>query len=170
VFKYYQKRKNASGYIQDLKVYECEDCTDCPLKNGCTKAKGNRRVYWNTIYEEMKAKVKAALDDEQKAALYAKRKVDVESVFGNIKGNLSFKRFLLRGLKKVQTEFGIVAIAHNLVKLAGIRIANITNKEKKRMRKLVVFSIRSFVRNFLDNPVFFIRKLLLNSKKKTSRI
>src|SRR5690606_37880697 len=96
------------------------------------------------------------LDDEQKAALYAKRKVDVESVFGNIKGNLSFKRFLLRGLKKVQTEFGIVAIAHNLVKLAGIRLANFTNKEKKRIGKLVVFSIRSFFRDFLDNPFLLI--------------
>ena len=49
-------------------------------------------------FEEMKAKVNLALDDERKAALYAKRKVDVESVFGNIKDNLVFTRFLLRGL------------------------------------------------------------------------
>ncbi|MCU9599760.1 transposase [Pallidibacillus thermolactis] len=43
------------------------------MKSLCTKSKGNRKVYWNPIYEEIKAKTKAALDDEQKATLYAKR-------------------------------------------------------------------------------------------------
>lgn len=119
LFKRYSKRKNKSGYEQDFKIYECEDCTDCPLKSLCTKSKGNRQIYWNPIYEEMKAKAKAALDDEQKATLYGKRKVDVESAFGNIKGNLWFTRFLLRGIEKVETEFGIVAMAHNFLKLAG---------------------------------------------------
>jgi hypothetical protein len=33
----------------------------------------------------------------------------------------SSRRFLLRGLEKVHTEFGIVALAHNLLKVAGIR-------------------------------------------------
>jgi len=67
VFKRYTKRKNSAGYEQDFKVYECEDCSDCPLKSLCTKSKGNRQVYWNPVYEEMKAKAKATLDDEQKA-------------------------------------------------------------------------------------------------------
>lgn len=72
LFKRYSQRKNTGGYEQDYKIYECEDCTDCPLKALCTKAKGNRQVHWNPVYEEMKAKARAALDDEQKAALYAK--------------------------------------------------------------------------------------------------
>jgi hypothetical protein len=38
-------------------------------------------------------------------------------VFGQIKWNRQFKRFLLRGLDKVTIEFGLVAIAHNLMKL-----------------------------------------------------
>lgn len=137
------------GYF---KIYECEDYTDCPLKSLCTKSKGNRKIYWNPIYEEMKAKARAALGDEQKASLYAKRKADVESVFGNIKSNLLFTRFLLRGLKKVQTEFGIVAIAHNILKVAGIRLQNFRNKEKERIGKLEMFPfIRSFL-DFLDSP------------------
>lgn len=32
--------KNWDYNEQDLKVYECEDCSDCPLKAKCTKAKG----------------------------------------------------------------------------------------------------------------------------------
>jgi len=39
----------------------------------------------------------------------------VESVFGQIK-NRGFRRFGLRGLKKVNIEFGLVAIAHNMLK------------------------------------------------------
>lgn len=85
------------------------------------KEKGNRQVQWNTIFEEMKAKAKIALECETKSQIYAQRKMDVESVFGHIKGNRSFSRFLLRGIDKVHTEFGIVALAHNLLKVVGIR-------------------------------------------------
>ena len=145
LFKRYSQRKNTGGYKQDYKIYECEDCTDCPLKALCTKANGNRQVHWNPVYEEMKAKARAALDDEQKAALYAKRKVDVETVFGDIKGNRSFTRFLLRGLAKTQTEFGLVAIAHNLLKVAGIRLATFSQKEKERFGKRPVLQIALFI-------------------------
>src|SRR5690606_28523666 len=123
-FQFYRTRKDKDGFKRDFKIYECEDCSDCPLKELCTKAKGNRQVHYNPVYEEMKGKAKKALEDETLAALYAQRKTDVESVFGNLKGNLSFTRFLLRGLQKVRTEFGLVAMAHNLRKLAGHRLAN----------------------------------------------
>nr|WP_010272834.1 transposase [Paenibacillus senegalensis] len=60
----------------------------------------------------------------------ARRKVEVESVSGHLKGNRSFRRFSLRGLDKVHVdkvfvEFGIVALAHSLLKIAGIRLATI---------------------------------------------
>uniref|UniRef100_UPI003709A77C transposase n=1 Tax=Paenibacillus senegalensis TaxID=1465766 RepID=UPI003709A77C len=50
-------------------------------------------------------------------AIYARRKVEVENVFGHLKGNRSFRRFSLRGLNKVHVEFGIMALAHNLLKV-----------------------------------------------------
>jgi hypothetical protein len=81
-----------------------EDCSDCPLKSACTTAKGNRQVHWNAVWEELKAKAQAALEDDETSAIYARRKVEVESVFGHIKGNRSFRRFSLRGLDKVWTE------------------------------------------------------------------
>lgn len=155
-FKKYMKKKNASGYEQSLKIYECEDCSDCPLKTLCTKAKGNRQVQWNPIFEEMKAKAKAALECEEKSRIYAQRKIDVESVFGHIKGNRSFRRFLLRGLDKVHTEFGIVALAHNLLKVAGIRqqLSRETDKNtKNRCRKRIVFLHLFHFRDLLDSPL-----------------
>ena len=151
-FKRYQTKKNTNGYPQDFKIYECEDCSDCPLKALCTKAKGNRQIHYNTVYSEMKAKAKTALENETYAAIYAQRKVDVESVFGNIKGNLSFTRFLLRGLKKVRTEFGLVAMAHNLRKLAVHYAANFTQNIKNGIGKLLVFRFRFIFRDLLDSP------------------
>ena len=155
VFKKYQKKKSKDGFIQDFKIYECEDCSGCPFKSECTKAKGNRQVHWNTIYEEMKAKAKEALEDEHLSILYAKRKVDVESVFGNLKGNLAFTRFLLRGLLKTRTEFGLIAMAHNLRKLAGKRLANPSNTAKNGFGKLFVFQIR-FYFGLIGQPRFVL--------------
>ncbi|MEE1130034.1 MAG: IS1182 family transposase, partial [Caryophanon sp.] len=143
-FKKYMKKNVNTGHTQDFKVYECEDCHDCPLKALCTKAKGNRQVHWNTIYEELKAKAKAALEDDKLSALYAQRKVDVESMFGNLKGNLSFTRFLLRGLTKVRTEFALVAMAHNLRKWVGHRLHFSVQTEKSGFGKHFVFQIRFY--------------------------
>jgi len=109
------------GYVQSLKVYECEDYSDCSLQALCTKVKGNRQVQWNPTFEEMKAKAKEAIESEMKSRIYAQRKIEVAIVFGHIKGNRSFCKFLLRGLEKVHTEFGIVALTQNLLIVADIR-------------------------------------------------
>jgi transposase len=154
-FKKYQTKKSASGLEQSFKIYECEDCRDCPLKANCSKAKGNRQVHWNTIWEELKAKAKKALDDDEKSAIYARRKVEVESVFGHIKGNRSFRRFSLRGLEKVHTEFGIVALAHNLLKVAGIRLATFLHKhshKKSWTENITFFRPTFYFRDLLDSP------------------
>jgi hypothetical protein len=51
---------------------------------------------------------------------YDQRKCLVEPVFGNIKFNLGFMRYALRGLAKVRGEFLLICIAHNLRKLAAL--------------------------------------------------
>ena len=48
---------------------------------------------------------------------YARRKVIVEPVFGQIKEARGFRRFSLRGLEQVQAEWQLVAAVHNLGKL-----------------------------------------------------
>ena len=50
-------------------------------------------------------------------AVYALRKKIVELVFGQIKEVRGFRRFLLRGLSKVQGEWGLIALTHNLLKI-----------------------------------------------------
>lgn len=161
-FKKYQTKKTHSGLEQSFKIYECEDCRDCPLKSACTKAKGNRQVHWNTIWEELKAKAKGALEDDEKSAIYFRRKVEVESVFGHIKGNRSFRRFSLRGLDKVHTEFGIVALAHNLLKVASIRLTAFINKETKELKKWTGtfrFSAHFLFWGLIGQPLFNLNRV-----------
>jgi hypothetical protein len=50
-------------------------------------------------------------------AVYALRKKIVEPVFGQIKEARGFRRFLLRGLVKVRSEWALIALTHNLLKI-----------------------------------------------------
>ena len=50
-------------------------------------------------------------------AHYARRKVIVEPVFGQIKESGGFRRFRLRGQRKVSAEWQLVCAVHNLGKL-----------------------------------------------------
>jgi len=50
-------------------------------------------------------------------ALYARRKVIVEPVCGQIKEVRGFRRFLLRGLEKIRGEWRLVCLTHNLLNL-----------------------------------------------------
>jgi len=54
-------------------------------------------------------------------ALYARRKAIVEPVFGQIKHARGFRQFLRRGLVRVQHEWALVCLSHNLLKLHGAR-------------------------------------------------
>lgn len=48
---------------------------------------------------------------------YARRKVIIEPVFGQIKAAMGFRNFLLRGLDKMKGEWKLVCLTHNLLKL-----------------------------------------------------
>jgi transposase len=66
-----------------------------------------------TVQERMAAKVRTP----EGKALYARRKVIVEPVFGQIKEARGFRRFLLRGLATIRGEWRLVCLTHNLLKI-----------------------------------------------------
>jgi len=59
--------------------------------------------------------MKQTMETDAAKEIYARRKVIVEPVFGQIK-NTGFRGFSLRGLKKVSGEFSLVCATHNLKK------------------------------------------------------
>ncbi|HET9187885.1 MAG TPA: transposase [Acidothermaceae bacterium] len=64
-----------------------------------------------------RAAMKAKLAKEENAQLYKKRSHSIEPVFGNIKGNLGYRRFSRRGFQAVNSEWRLICAAHNLLKL-----------------------------------------------------
>ena len=55
--------------------------------------------------------------------LYAKRKITVEPVYGQIKHNRHIDRFMRRGRAAAQSEWRLIAATHNLLKLHNHWIA-----------------------------------------------
>jgi transposase len=62
-------------------------------------------------------RMKRKLQTKAGRAVYAARKTIVEPVFGQIKQARGFRQFLLRGLAKVQGEWALVCLTHNILKL-----------------------------------------------------
>jgi hypothetical protein len=62
-------------------------------------------------------RMKKKMETEESKQIYSLRKTIVEPVIGNIKYNLGFIEFSIRGLEGAKIELNIVSIAHNLKKV-----------------------------------------------------
>jgi transposase len=113
-------RKSDLGYEYIVTKYQAGNCTRCQLNGACHKQKGNRIIEVNKKLILYKKKSKENLTSKEGKELRGRRCTEVEQTFGQIKWNKGFKRFLLRGLKKVNIEIGLIAIAHNIQKLSTL--------------------------------------------------
>jgi hypothetical protein len=76
-------------------------------------AKPGPLPYGATSVDRMKKKLRTKAGK----AVYAARKCVVEPVFGQIKQARGFRQFLLRGKEKVQGEWALVCLTHNILRL-----------------------------------------------------
>lgn len=103
---------------KENKVYKAQAmvCQGCSFKNKCSVKKGDTA----TIYTDDKKIILAIMAEKMKKdssrEIYAKRKVIVEPVFGQIKTG-GFRRFSLRGFKKAGGEFSLVCAVSNFKKI-----------------------------------------------------
>ncbi|WP_230199721.1 IS1182 family transposase [Bacillus andreraoultii] len=136
-FSHHSKRTDRYGFTREFKVYECEDCSDCPLRDLCTKAKegNNRKVYMNEKWESQKEYVRTKLSDEKTGEIYGKRKIDVEPAFGFLKANLGFTRFSVRGKQKVKNELAFALMAVNMRKVTAISGKIVTRNGKTPQKR-----------------------------------
>jgi len=111
-----KKNKSDLGYISTLTRYQAQNCQGCPLRGLCHKSNSNRIIEVNYKLQEYKRKAREMLLSEQGIYHRGKRCIEPEAVFAQIKHNSLFNRFKLRGLQKVNIEFTLIAIAHNLRK------------------------------------------------------
>lgn len=131
--KVFQKTQTTkTGYEQYIDVYQAKNCQGCPLRGVCHKAKENRKVYRNAKLEFFKEKAREQLLSEQGKKHRGQRCADVEASFGQLKENKKFRRFLTRGLEKVDVELGLVTMSMNIAKLAkykGVVCPNLSKSE-----------------------------------------
>lgn len=113
------KRITTTGFKQISKRYQAKNCSNCPLNGVCHKSKGNRIIEINENLEKYKVAAYELLNSERGIEKRKQRCHDVETVFGNIKQNHGFRRFMLRGKQKVAIEWGLLAIAQNIRKKAA---------------------------------------------------
>ena len=118
-YLYTKKNISENGYESSRRIYECADCQGCPVKSECTQAKYNRRIQIGVELLKMKKTAHDNLESPRGKEMRSRRPIEVESVFGRLKHNWGFRRFLLRGKEKVKTEWGILCIAHNIAKAAA---------------------------------------------------
>lgn len=127
------QRKSENGYVGEYRRYKAQDCSRCPIKGVCTKAKGNRIYEVNLKLMKQKQLVRELLTSEKGLIHRSKRPIEPEAVFGQIKYDCGFKRFRLKSLPKVSVEFGLVALAHNLRKYAGKVLYIDNNRPQKQL-------------------------------------
>jgi len=144
-------RKSENGHIGEYRQYMAQDCSRCPIKGVCTKAKGNRIYEVNLNLMKQKQLVRELLTSERGLMHRSKRPIEPEAVFGQIKYDCGFKRFRLKSLPKVSVEFGLVALAHNLRKYAN----SIPSMDKKTPQN-PLFEQKS--NNPIDIFLYFAKK------------
>lgn len=111
--------KSTLGYNQSYKRYQAKNCEGCSMRGPCHKGKKNRIIEVNPRLIRYKQMVREKLNSDKGLQYRSQRPVDVEAVFGNIKYNHNFKRFMLKGLEKTEIEAGLISLAHNLRKMAN---------------------------------------------------
>ena len=135
-FKRETQKTTENGYTVSTRYYSNEKCGRCPHRDKCHSSKnGYRTVRVNQILNEYRPKVLEALTSEEGTLLRMNRSIQVEGVFGVLKEDYGFRRFLTRGKKNVETQFFLLAFALNIEKLC--------NREKKGRLGLDLFPLNA---------------------------
>ena len=108
------------------KQYKTKDCQRCHWKEKCTTSPGGRVIERNENIDNTIRNKKAI---EQNKELYKRRQQIVEHPFGTMKRQWGYDYTLMKGLKKVDGEVGLIFIAYlftglrSILGLAGLREA-----------------------------------------------
>jgi hypothetical protein len=104
------------------------DCASCPLRLKCLSSPQTKRRYLaialdskrSSLVEEMKAKIDTPLGKK----IYSRRLAIVEPVFANIRAQKRLDRFSLRTKTKVDVQWRLFALVHNIEKIHHYGLAN----------------------------------------------
>lgn len=119
-FRRETKKTTENGYVVATRYYSNDTCGRCPHKGKCHRSqKGYRTVRVNQVLNEFRPKVLEALTSDEGILLRRNRSIQVEGVFGVLKEDYGFRRFLTRGKRNIETQFFLLAFAFNIEKLCN---------------------------------------------------
>jgi len=117
---------HAHGQVNRYRTYDVyhalpEDCTTCPMKTRCLSKSTTSRRYLSVpvdtqppnLIDAMKAKI----DSDEGKRIYGRRLGIVEPVFANICVQKRMHRFTLRSKMKVDVQWRLFALVHNIGKI-----------------------------------------------------
>jgi len=96
-----------------VRVYQCKNYRECPVRWQCSSSKTGRTVQIHPNHNAL-VRQRNKHKDEAMRALLKRRCVIIEPVFGWGKQCLGFRRWTVRGLEKVQTQWSLMCTAINL--------------------------------------------------------
>jgi transposase len=101
-------------------------CGPCPIRDRCLRHPDRTPVRQVVFFtgknhhpESHTTRMKRRLDSDEGRRRYGERFATVEPVFGNIRHNKGLDRFTLRGRRKVDTQWKLYCLVHNIEKLAN---------------------------------------------------
>jgi hypothetical protein len=100
------------------------DCGPCELRSRCLRHPERTPTRQVAFFEKNPAAspytqvMRRAIDSERGKALYGRRIATVEPVFANLRYNKRLDRFTLRSQRKVNTQWHLYCLVHNIEKLA----------------------------------------------------
>jgi hypothetical protein len=101
------------------------DCGPCPLRAQCLRTPNTTPVRNVAFFRDRvgrtvnySALMRERLDSTAGRERYAQRFATVEPVFANLRANKRLDRFTLRGRVKVDTQWKLYCLVHNIEKLA----------------------------------------------------
>jgi transposase len=147
-------RTSSNGYVSNISIYQAKNCKGCPLRGMCHQAKTSRRMEVNHRLNQLKTKARELLLSPKGIQHRSKRPVEVEAVFGQLKSNNKFNRFTLRGLDKVNIEFGLMALGHNFRKWA-ILMADKAFYKNDSVSTIINSSLAKMIKCFKFSPITF---------------
>ncbi len=114
----------SSGYSGTSYIGRKENCLTCPLRKKCIR-KESTEVRQVTRFDSSRGKEKVSFTERMRRvfdapegrSIYSKRMGTVEPVFGNIRSTLGLNYFTLRSKNKVNVQWLLFCIVHNIGKI-----------------------------------------------------
>lgn len=108
------------GQMISTAWYRCADCSGCPCRVQCCRAKDTQRpkeLCLQKTFWEKRTQTQQRITTPRGIHLRLCRSVQVEGAFGLLKNDFGFRRFLTRGRANIRAELFLLAIAFDLKKL-----------------------------------------------------